>query len=88
MAHPPLATSVPARRWLALLRLLFLYVAFCYCLLEIGLASRDLLEAAPFDLPNPSYPPPPQPIPPSKPVSTSRWSNIPTAPNARPRSPT
>lgn len=33
---------------LALLRLLFLYAAFCYLLLEIGFASRTLSEALPF----------------------------------------
>ncbi|RLT37379.1 MAG: hypothetical protein DWI57_13760, partial [Chloroflexi bacterium] len=38
---------------LALVRLLFLYAALCYVLLEIGFASRDLIEATPF-LPQPS----------------------------------
>jgi len=33
---------------LALLRLLFLYAALCYILLEIGFVSRRLIEAAPF----------------------------------------
>ena len=46
---------------LALLRLLFLYAILCYSLLEIGLASRGLLEATPFrpaqpPLPTTAYP--------------------------------
>ncbi len=46
--HSPLPVPVPGRVWLARLRLLFLYAILCYSLLEISLASRDLLEAAPF----------------------------------------
>ncbi|MBI3957517.1 MAG: cellulase family glycosylhydrolase, partial [Chloroflexi bacterium] len=36
------------RTALALVQLLFLYAALCYVLLEIGFASRNLIEAAPF----------------------------------------
>lgn len=61
MAQPPFPPPVPGRTRLALLRLLLLYAALCYCLLEIGLAGRDLREVAPFrpdqsSLPATAYP--------------------------------
>lgn len=61
MAHSPLPVPLPGRAWLAWLRLLFLYAILCYSLLEIGLASRELLEATPFlpdqpPLPATAYP--------------------------------
>lgn len=48
MAHAPSPPAVSGRTWFTLLRLLFLYAILCYSLLEIGLASRELLETAPF----------------------------------------
>jgi len=48
MARSSSSAPTPSSTVLASIRLLFLYTALCYALLEIGFASRDLWENIPF----------------------------------------